>query len=497
MANLLSEGRWVPYEHLLVLNRKLIEVETGACKRLIVQMPPRHGKSELISRWFPAWYLGRHPDHRVILASYAGDFAAEWGRKVRDVLEEHGPPLFGVSVRGDSRAADRWDIEGRYGGMATAGVGGSIMGKGADMLIVDDYVKSDAEAMSRQHRDKTWDWFLATASTRLHRDAAAVVFATRWHSDDLIGRILAASAAGGEHWDIVDMPAAAERDEEWPGGWRRGTGEALCPELFPSPKLREIETRIGSWWWSCLYQQRPKPAGGGVFKEQWLRHYRVTVDGMIDCAVPGVPVLNPMALIRFATVDLATRENESADYTAIAMWAYWAERNLLFLVDVDRRRMEGPAIIAALQSMRDKWHPAFFAVETVQAQLYILQFARPKGVPVREIRPDRDKLSRALSATTLFEAARVWFPERAPWLADCEGELLSFNRAEHDDFVDCVSYAAAVVMGGDFLGGSRRPGEFEAPRGTGDDDRDGKYRGEETPSPSPVFEWADVSLMKP
>ena len=185
LARYVSRGRWRLARHLEVLNGHLVELSTGASGRLVVCMPPRHGKSELCSVYLPAWYLGTHPERRVILVGHEADFAASWGRRVRDVLEEHGGGLFGVGLRADSAAAHRWDITGYSGGMVTAGVGGTITGRGADLLIIDDPHKSAEEAGSVTYRERVWDWYRAVARTRLEPGAGVVVVQTRWHEDDL------------------------------------------------------------------------------------------------------------------------------------------------------------------------------------------------------------------------------------------------------------------------------------------------------------------------
>lgn len=200
-----SHGLWRPFDHLLFLNRKILDIVAGRIKRLMVFLPPRHGKSEFISKYFTAWVLGKFPDTRIILASYEADFAASWGRKARDLLEEHGPSLFGVRVSGKSSAANRWDIEGHEGGMVTAGVNGPITGKGADIAIIDDPVKNDQEAMSETYRTRAWEWYKSTFRTRLQRDGAIILIMTRWHQDDLAGKLLQAQKEGGEKWDVVSL----------------------------------------------------------------------------------------------------------------------------------------------------------------------------------------------------------------------------------------------------------------------------------------------------
>ena len=193
-------------------------------------MPPRHGKSELCSVYLPAWYLGTHPERRVILAGHEADFAASWGRRVRDVLEEHGRQLFGARVRADSAAANRWDLVGHAGGMVTAGVGGTITGRGADLLVIDDPHKSAEETGSVTYRERVWDWYRAVARTRLEPGAGVVVVQTRWHEDDLAGRLLADAESEGDRWQVLSLPAVAEDDD--PLG--RSVGDPLWPERFPA-----------------------------------------------------------------------------------------------------------------------------------------------------------------------------------------------------------------------------------------------------------------------
>ena len=190
LARYVTRGAWKIAPHLDLLSRRLVAVACGEVRRLLVVMPPRHGKSLLCSVFFPAWYLGTYPDRRVILASYESDFAAGWGRKTRDVLEEHGP-LFGVSLRSDSSAANRWDIAGRAGGMISVGVGGAATGRGADLFIIDDPVKSLEDAQSEAMSRRAWDWYRGVARTRLEPGGAIVLIMTRWAEQDLAGRLLA------------------------------------------------------------------------------------------------------------------------------------------------------------------------------------------------------------------------------------------------------------------------------------------------------------------
>ena len=227
LARYATQGRWILAPHLELLNRKLVDLAAGQIRRLLVTMPPRHGKSELCSVYLPAWYLGNYPERRIILASYESDFAASWGRRVRDVLEQHGQHLFEVSLRADSAAAYRWDLDGYTGGMIAVGVGGAATGRGADLFIIDDPVKSPEEAQSQTMSRRIWDWYRGVARTRLEPGGAMLLIMTRWSEDDLAGRLLA--DRDGEAWEVLNLPALAEDDD--PIG--RVPGEALWPERFP------------------------------------------------------------------------------------------------------------------------------------------------------------------------------------------------------------------------------------------------------------------------
>lgn len=248
---------WRTPRHLREINRRLVRVATGRTDRLAVCMPPRHGKSLLISQFFPAWFLLVYPWQRVILCSYEADFAAQWGRKVRDVVTQWGP-LFGVHVRADSKAADRWEIAGHGGGMQTAGVGGPVLGKGADLLVLDDLTKNAQEALSPTHRAKAWDWLTSTAFTRLEPGGRVVNVQQRWHTDDVTGKLVRSEPA---RWDVLTLPALAEDGD--PLG--RRPGEALWPERYPAGELESRRT-LAPVWFAAQYQQRPIDLEGGFFK---------------------------------------------------------------------------------------------------------------------------------------------------------------------------------------------------------------------------------------
>jgi len=261
-----SRGRWTAAPHLLMLSDKLTQIAAGKLKRLMVFMPPRHGKSEMISKYFPAWYLGHHPDHRIILSSYEADFAASWGWKARNILEEYGRDIFGVSVASDSSARNRWDIAKHAGGMNTAGAGGPITGKGAHLFIIDDPIKNSEEAHSEVKREKLWEWYQSTAYTRLEPGGAIILIQTRWHQDDLGGRLLSEMERGGEQWEVLNFPAIAEENDML----GRKVGDPLWHDRYNLQSLENIRETVGQYYWYAMYQQSPYTKTGGLFERTWF-----------------------------------------------------------------------------------------------------------------------------------------------------------------------------------------------------------------------------------
>lgn len=423
LAWTVSEGRWIPYEHLLFLNRKLVDVAAGRIKRLIVSMPPRHGKSELVSRYFPAWFLGTFPDKRIILVSYEADFAATWGRKSRDLLEEHGPSLFGVTVSKASSAASRWDIEGYEGGMVTAGVNGPITGKGADIGIIDDPVKNDQEAMSATYQERAYEWYKSTFRTRIQRDGAIILIMTRWHENDLAGKLLAAQEEDGEKWEVVSLPATAEDND--PLG--REFGQPLCPDLFSKDALESIKKAVGSYWWAALYQQRPSPAEGGIFKRNWWQYYRRVPDRFDEI---------------IQSWDMTFKDTKTADFVVGQVWGRKGANK--YLLDQVRDRMDFPATIQAVRTLSAKWPQAKAKlVEDKANGPAVIATLKKEISGLIPVEPQGSKESRAWAVSPEVEAGNVYLPDPsiAPWVHDFVEECAAFPNGANDDQVDAMTQA--------------------------------------------------------
>ncbi|SBU98124.1 MULTISPECIES: terminase family protein [unclassified Streptomyces] len=274
LASVLTEGREKQAPHLDMIDNVFRRIAAGERIQVMITCPPRHGKSQRASRWGPLWYLRRHPTHRVMLASYGAELADDHGRWVRDQLREYTHTL-GVRLDDGSRAANRFDLEqprgsSVRGGMVTAGVGGSLNGKGFNLGIIDDPFKGSEDANSPTQRERKWEWYQSVFYTRRAPGASIVLINTRWHEDDLSGRILATEP---ENWTLIDLPAIALSDDDPLG---RAPGEALWPEQYDAEELERTRRAVGERVWWSLYQQQPRPLEGGVWQWPWITDNRIS-----------------------------------------------------------------------------------------------------------------------------------------------------------------------------------------------------------------------------
>ncbi|MFA4974887.1 MAG: phage terminase large subunit [bacterium] len=432
-----SKGRWLCAKHLDYLNNRLLEVAAGRLKRLMVFLPPRHGKSEFISKYFAAWYLGTFPDRKIILTSYEADFAAQWGRRARELIEEHGGLSFleRVEVSSDSSAASRWDIKGHAGGMVTAGVGGPITGKGANLILIDDPVKNAEQAASETYREKTWEWYRSTLYTRLEPGGAIILIMTRWHEDDLGGRLLEDMRQGGDQWAIINFPALAEEGD--PLG--RSAGDPLWPDRFSLPELEKVRRTLGSYFWAALYQQRPAPSEGGLFKRHW---FEIVGAYPSDCN-------------RVRRWDIAATA-KGGDYTCGLLLG--EKDGAFYVIDV-RRTQENPAGVEALirqtadldgpdTSIRMEQEPGSSGKGIIDHYArYVLRGYAFKGVP-----STGSKVERARPVSAAAEAGNVKIV-RGSWNAAFLDEVSAFPTGKHDDIVDTLSGSFSDLTLGGFVRG--------------------------------------------
>ena len=436
LAYYASQGKWKFQPHLRLIENNFFDILEGETKNLIVNMPPRHGKSEFISKYIPFWYLSVYPEKRIILVSYQASLAESWSRKIREMFINFGD-RFNLNLNPNKRKANEFEIANYGGGLVAVGVGGSLTGKGADLLIIDDPIKNDAEANSITYRNKTWDWFNSTALTRLEPDGSSIIVMTRWHEDDITGRLLNQSKITSSlSWKHLSLPAIAKSND----ALNRKVGEPLWENRFDINKLTDIKKAIGSYWFSALYQQEPVPAGHSIFKRLYFCYFQ-SFENYFELSISPTEkkqiLKNQVSIM--ATMDLAISTKETADYTVALVFGKTQTGEIL-VIDVIRERFETNEHINLLNSIYAKYKPVIIGIENVQYQQSLIQSAIKEGLPIKSLRPDKDKISRALPIASLIENGKVYFRKGAIYLEEFENELLQFPKGKNDDQVDALSY---------------------------------------------------------
>lgn len=467
-GELASGGNWVCKPHHLLMNERALMVAAGEIDRHLMLEPPQTGKSEFWSKWFPAWFLGMYPDRRVILGSYNSDNAADWGLKVRDVLEEHGPGYFNVRIRPDKASKNNFGLEvfrdGRWvhteGGMRTMGMNAGITGKPADLFLIDDPVEGSEDALSPAMRQRVWDVFASCVDSRIQPDGAICLTMTPWHPNDLGGRVLEAEGIrefGGRWWPLR-LPALAERTIEaeirarkrgydaligTPDPMGREPGRALWPERFDE-RHYALKKKLDPFWFDALYQCRPRPRDGALFKLSWFKFQDYV----------------PREAKRVRAWDLAA--SAKGDYTVGVLLA---ENNGLYYVEHVRRFRCGPgerdAAILATTEMDNRKYPhlvhtwieqGFGSGGKTEGDALVQKLA---GFSVSLQPSQTNKGARAQPFASQFEAGNVKIIT-APWNEEYVEELLAFlpeggSSKQHDDQVDATSLAFAKLAldGGD------------------------------------------------
>lgn len=416
-ARVASGKKWQRYKHLQYLSRIITPAIINGGGRFIVNMPPRHGKSEFISKWVPAWYLDNFPEKNIILTSYGDELSSGFGRWVRNHIETNDTTKVKLTI--DSTAANRFDTT--FGGsMITAGVGGSITGRGGHLLICDDPIKNWEEAASINHRQRIKDWFDTTFYTRQEPGATIILLMTRWHHDDLAGYLI---NEHNDNWQTISLPGLAEEND--PLG--RAEGECLCQERYDVEALLRIRDGLPDQHWLSLYQQRPTKLGGEVFKREWWKYY--------DEVPRGIKHIVQIW-------DTAQKPGLTNDFTVCATWGQTI--NGIYLLDLFRKKLEAPDIEQALIQQFNKWHPHAVSVEDKSSGSSIIQYAKRKTtIPILAYNPgQKDKETRAIAATPLIRSGNCYLPRNSSWLSDFLVEHEQFPAAAHDDQVDTTSHMA-------------------------------------------------------
>jgi predicted phage terminase large subunit-like protein len=400
--------------HHKQIAQALESVENGECDRLMIFAPPRHTKSELASRRFPAWYLGRHPDKQLIAATYSGDFALDFGREVRGIVQsdEFRALYPDVSLAADSQAANRWHTN--QGGVSVyVGVGGPITGRGAHIALIDDPFKNREEADSEVRRETVWKWYTSTLRTRLMPKGAIVLILTRWHEDDLAGRLLEKQR---DEWKVVELPAV--ENENTP------QAKALWPEWYDLDALKRIKADIGPRDWSALYQQRPVPDEGTFFKREWFRWYDE----------------KPKHLHYYVCSDYAVTEGDG-DYTEHGVFGVDPDDNI-YLIDWWSGQTAADAWIETLLDMvhRHKPFAAFGESGQIRKAIepYLIRRSRERKTFARFewITRTGDKAAMARGFQARASMGKVYLPSNADWAQDVLRQLLTFPAGKYDDKVD-------------------------------------------------------------
>lgn len=412
--------------------KKLEDFISGEIKRLMIFMPPRHGKSELVSRRLPAFIFGKQPDSRIISTSYGASLASKMSRDVQKIIEsESYQQVFPHISLGNFKEGDKnkqvkrtqleFEIGGFSGSYLGAGIGGGITGAGGDYLLIDDPIKNQEEALSEVYRENIWEWYSTTAYTRLERDGKVLIVLTRWHDDDLAGRLLVREPGV---WDVLSFDALKEHN--YPGDERKELGQALWPSKYSKKELEATKSLIGSRNWSSLYQQNPTPSDGGLFKSNWWKYFQEEPLGV-------------EAVAQFW--DCAHKVGIDNDYSVCSTWA--KTRSGLYVLNVFRKKMEAPELEAMCQAQFNKYRPSAVVIEDKASGIGLIQNLRRKTtMPIIPWNPgQRDKQARASAATPTVEAGNVYLNQDADWLDDFIKEHERFPLGQHDDIVDTTSMA--------------------------------------------------------
>lgn len=430
---------WVHKDICARLEKFSLDVAEKKSPRLMLFMPPRSGKSELASRSFPAWHLGRFPDHEFIATSYASDLALDFSRKVREVIRtpEYGKLFPECTLNRDTQRVDKWATEAN-GGYAAVGTGGPITGRGAHILVIDDPVKNREEADSEASRRSIKEWYTSTAYTRLAPGGGVLIILTRWHDDDLAGWLLSQAEKGeGDEWDVIKYPAIATEDERY-----RRKGDALHPARYPLDALLRIKRAVGDRDWSALYQQNPVAEDGDYFTREMFPRYRMVEQ----------PAYDEMSY--YTAWDLAIGQREQNDETFGVTVGVDRNRRL-WVVDVRHGRWDSEGIVNQILDCYAVWKSDVTGIERGHIEMaigpYLEQAIKQRGLQtmfIEKLKPGRrDKLARARPIQALMKRSEVMFRSGCDSTQYLIDQMLRFPSGVHDDGVDAMAWVGQMIQG--------------------------------------------------
>jgi predicted phage terminase large subunit-like protein len=411
-------------------------VARGECKRLIINMPPRHTKSEFASYLLPAWFLGKYPHKKVIQTSHTAELAVGFGRKVRNLVDsEVYKEIFpDLNLQADSKAAGRWNTS-KGGDYFAIGVGGAVTGKGADILIIDDPHSEQEAAMAASNPevyDKVYEWYTSGPRQRLQPGGAIVIVMTRWSMRDLTGQVIKASASrGGEEWEVIEFPAILP------------SGNPLWPEFWSLDELSALREELPNAKWQAQYQQNPVGNESAIVKRDWWKIWEEQDPPECDYLLQ--------------TWDTAFEKNNRADPTAGTLWGVFynnKDHNLpnIILLNTYRRRVEWVDLKKDVLKEYHEWQPDGILIEKKATGAPLIYELRAMGIPVQEFTPSRgqDKIARLNSVADIIASGKVWVPETR-WAEELVDEIAAFPAGEHDDLVDATTLALMRFRQGGFL----------------------------------------------
>lgn len=421
-------------EHHIRMASAFDRIANGTLKRLIINMPPRHTKSEFASYLFPAYMMGRRPRRQIIEATHTAELAVKFGRKVRDLMDsDRYKELFPkVTLKADSKAAGRWDTD-QGGTYFAVGVGGAVTGRGADLLAIDD-PHSEQDALSELALDNAWDWYQSGPRTRMQPGGAIVVVMTRWGTKDLTARLLKAQTSHrADKWEVIEFPAVLP------------SGKPLWPEFWSREELEAVRASLSVQRWNAMYQQQPTNDEGAILKREWWKIW----------PEPKPPVVNYI----IQSYDTAYSKNETADYSVITTWGifYPSEDSgpNIILLDVVRGRWDFPELKRIAKEEHKRWNPDNVLIEAKATGVSLQQELRRAGIPVTLYTPGgrrsgTDKVSRANAVAPVFESGMVWAPD-TDWAEELIEECAAFPNGDNDDMVDSTTQAMMRFRQGNFV----------------------------------------------
>ena len=425
---------FIPGRHHEVVAKAFENVVNGHNKRLIINMAPRHTKSEFASYLLPAWFLGKNPNKKIIQTSHTAELAVGFGRKVRNLIdsEEYNQVFNDVKLKADNKSAGRWATN-KGGEYFSIGVGGSVTGKGADLLIIDD-PHSEQEAKLAAHKpdifDAVYEWYTSGPRQRLQPGGAIIIVATRWSLRDLTGQVIKASQTrGGDEWEVIELPAIMP------------SGKPVWPEFWKLEELLALKEELPVSKWNAQYQQQPTAEEGAIVKREWWKRWESDRPPPCDFVIQSW--------------DTAFLKHNRADYSACTTWGVWTteegETNII-LLDAFKDRYEFPELKQKAYETYREWEPDVFLVEAKAAGSPLVFELRRMGIPVSEYSPTKgnDKIVRLNAVSDLFASGRIWVPERK-FADELIEEVAAFPSGEHDDLVDSMTQALLRFRTGGFL----------------------------------------------